>query len=157
MKRIVLLLLIVSLCLCGCSNKDADVATYTHEDLTIQLPVGFVDLSDQEVAQGVTFMYGMDPIAVNGLREEKAAFQAYGLDLDVERYGQLLIASNNVSTQLEERDGITTFTYTSGDFTYVVTLWENDDALWLVQAYCLTADYAQVKNDIWDILSSVTV
>ena len=102
-------------------------------------------------------MFGNDPIAINGLREEKATFAAYGLDLDLEDYGTLLMRSNNVSGTPEKTDGIYTFSYEAGDMTYVVTLYETDTAFWTVQGYCPTADYSKVKNDIWDILSSVTV
>ena len=58
---------------------------------------------------------------------------------------------------MEEKEGIRTFSYESGEFTYVVTLWETEEAFWTVQAYCPTADYGDVKGDIWEILSSVTV
>ena len=65
--------------------------------------------------------------------------------------------SNNVKSTLSEKDGICYFSYASGAFTYVVTLWETEDAFWTVQAYCPTADYDSVKDDIWEILSSITV
>lgn len=159
MKRIgtlfVLALLLASL-LAGCI-KESSTATYTVEDLTITLPADFIDLSDEEFASELAFVYGLDPIAVNGLRETKTTFAAYGLDIDLERYGQLLISSNNVQAKLEWQDDIPYFTHTSDEFTYVVTLWETDNAFWVVQAYCPTTEYNRVKADIWKILASVTV
>lgn len=156
MKKALLLLLILALCLTGCSHEPA-APSYQFDDLSIQIPEDYINLSDEEFAEGLSFVFGLDPIAINGLREEKATFEAYGLQLDLQTYGTLLSKSNNVSTQLTEKDGIPTFTYTSGDFTYVVTLWETEEAFWTVQAYCPTADYSKVKGDIWEILSSVTV
>ena len=156
MKKLILLLLVVSLCLSACGSKET-TAAHTYEDLTIQIPTDFIDLSGEDFAEGLDFVFGLDPIAINGMREEKATFQAYGMELDLQRYAQLVIASNNVSSQLEQRDGITTFTYASGDFTYVVTLHETEDAFWTVQAYCATADYSKAESKIWEILSSVTV
>ena len=156
MKKALLLLLILCLCLSGCG---ADVATAPHsfEDLTIEIPVDFIDLSKEDFAQDLSFVFGKDPIALNGHREEKALFAAYGLEPDLQRYGDLLMKSNNVTSQLSEKDGILHFSYASGDFTYVVTLWETEEAFWTVQAYCPTQDYSKVQKDIWNILSSITV
>ena len=156
MKKLLLLLLVLSLCLCGCGAKEATLS-HTYEDLTIQIPVDYIALTGADFASELDFVFGLDPIAVNGLREEKATFEAYGLTLELEDYGKFLMLSNNVTSQLEKKDGIYTFTYESGNMTYVVTLHETDAAFWTVQAYCPTADYSKVKNDIWDILSSVTV
>ena len=156
MKKVLLLVLVLSLCLAGCGKK-SEAASHTFQDLTIQIPADYINLSDEEFAQGLDFVFGLDPVAINGLREEKATFQAYGLELDLQRYGELLMLSNKVSTELTEKDGILHFSYASGEFTYVVTLHENDTAFWTVQAYCPTEDYAKVKKDIWEILSSVTV
>ena len=156
MKKLVSLFLILFLLLAGCA-QNAPTITHTFDDLSIEIPENFINLSDDDFAADLDFVFGLDPIAVNGLREEKAIFEAYGLEVDLQRYAQLIISSNNIRTELEEQDGILTFSYTSGGFTYVVTLWETDAAFWTVQAYCPTENYSKVKNDIWEILSSVTV
>lgn len=156
MKKAISLLLILPLLLAGCGHEAA-APSYAFDDLSIQIPEDFINLSDEDFAKDLNFVFGLDPIAVNGLREEKAVFEAYGLEVDLQRYGELIISSNNIRTELEEKDGILTFSYTSGDFTYVVTLWETDAAFWTVQAYCPTENYNKVKNEIWEILSSVTV
>ena len=156
MRKLILLLLVCSLCLAACSAKET-TALHSYEDLTIRIPADYIDLSDEEFAEGLDFVFGLDPIAINGLREEKATFAAFGLEMDLERYGKFLIAANNVSCQLTQTDGIWNFSYASGDMTYVVTLWETEDAYWTVQGYCPTESYHKVKKDIWNILSSVTV
>ena len=156
MRKLILLLLVCSLCLAACSAKET-TALHAYEDLTIRIPADYIDLSDEEFAEGLDFVFGLDPIAINGLREEKATFAAFGLEMDLERYGKFLIAANNVSCQLTQTDGIWNFSYASGDMTYVVTLWETEDAYWTVQGYCPTENYSKVKKDIWNILSSVTV
>ena len=114
-------------------------------------------LSDEDFAKGLDFVFGLDPIAVNGLREDKSVFEAYGLALDLETYGNLLRSSNNVTDELAQKDGIWTFTYEASGYTYVVTLWETQDAFWTVQAYCPSEDYNSVKDKMWELLSSVTV
>lgn len=156
MRKLIPLLLIFALCLTGCGGKTTSTAR-TYEDLTISVPEDFIDLTEETFAADFNFVFGRDPIALNGLREEKATFEAYGLQWDLATYGQFLLKANNVSSTLEQKDGIYTFSYTSGDFTYIVTLWETEEAFWTVQAYCPTADYASVKGEIWQILSSVTV
>lgn len=156
MKKFILLLVVLSLCLSGCGAKEA-FASHTFQDLTIQVPADYIDLSGETFAEGLDFVFGKDPVTINGLRETKETFMAYGLELDLQTFGELLMVSNNVSSQLTQKDNIWNFSYTSGAFTYVVTLWETEDAFWTVQAYCPTADYDSIKDDIWEILSSVTV
>lgn len=156
MRKVLVLLLIFSLCLTGCGKKATD-EPYVFDDLSIQVPADYINLSDEDFAEDLSFVFGLDPIAVNGLREEKATFEAYGLKLDLQSYGSFVILANNVSATLEQKDGIYTFSYVSGDFTYVVTVWETETAFWTVQAYCPNEDYGSVKGEMWEILSSVTV
>ena len=156
MRKLILLLLVCVLCLTACSAKEV-TAPHSFEDLTIRIPESFIDLSEEDYAEGLNFVFGLDPIAINGLREEKATFEAYGLEMDLERYAKLLIAANNQSCQPTQTDGIWNFSYTSGEMTYVVTLWETEEAFWTVQGYCPTAEYSKVKKDIWNILSSVSL
>ena len=156
MKKLIAIFLLLSLLLTACGHEAAD-PSYNFNDLSIQIPADFVNLSGEEFAEGLDFVFGLDPIAVNGIREEKAAFEAYGLELDLPSYGKFLMMSNNVSGELKEKDGIQTFSYESGDFTYVVTLYETEEAFWTVQAYCATEDFPKAEKDMWKILSSVTV
>ena len=159
MKKCGILLLVLAL-LCasaaGCGAKEA-TTLHSFQDLSICIPSDYINLSDESFAQSLDFVFGKDPIAINGIREEKTTFTAYGLDIDLQQYGDLLIKSNNVRSALDEKDGIRYFSYESGDFTYIVTLWETEEAFWTVQAYCSTKDYRTVKSDIWNILKSVTV
>ena len=156
MRKLILLLLVFALCFTACGAKET-TAPHTYDDLTIRIPTEYVELTGEDFATGLDFIFGLDPIAINGIREEKATFEAYGLDLDLETYGNLLAKSNNVSGRLTREDGIWTFSYTSGDMTYVVTLWETEEAFWTVQGYCPTENFAKAKKDMWEILSSVTV
>ena len=155
MRKLILLLVCV-LCLTGCAPEPA-APSYAFDDLSIQIPEDFINLSEESFAQDLNFVFGRDPIAFNGLREEKATFEAYGLEMDLERYAKLLIAANNQACQPTQTDGIWNFSYEAGEMTYVVTLWETEEAYWTVQGYCPTKDYHKVKKDIWNILSSVTV
>ena len=163
MKKILCVLLMLCLCLglCACGQEAAAPVSHTYEDLTIILPADFIDLSEEAYAAGLAFLQGLDPIAINGIREEKAVFESYGLEMDLARYAKLVTMSNNLGVQPVEKEGILTFSYeaTTGgvSYTYVVTMWETEKAFWTVQAYCPTADYSKVKNQMWDILTSVQV
>jgi len=156
MKKTLALILVLSLFLSGCAHEAAD-PSYAFDDLSIQIPEDYINLSDEEFAADLAFVFGKDPIALNGLREEKATFEAYGLDLDLQSYGKFVILANNVSATLEQKDGIYTFSYTASDFTYVVTVWETETAFWTVQAYCPRESYSKAKDEMWRILSSVKV
>ena len=156
MRKLIPLLLALSLLLVACGAEE-NTASHTYEDLTLSIPVDYIELTGEDFAEGLDFVFGRDPIALNGLREEKATFEAYGLELDLQRYADLIRMSNNVSAEVTQRDGIWNFSYESGGFTYVVTLWETEDAFWTVQAYCPNENYGKVKDDMWKILSSVTV
>ena len=156
MKKLFVLILVLSLCMTGCGVKEASVS-YHIEDLTLRLPAGFMDLSNEPYAAELDFLFGQDPIIINGKREEKAVLTAYGLDLNLESYGEFVILTNNVSATLEQKDGIYTFSYKSGGFTYVVTLWQTPEAFWTVQAYCPSESYSKAKDEMWSILRSVKV
>ena len=80
MRNCILLLLILCLTFTGCAAEPAD-PVHTFDDLSIQIPTGYINLSSEEFAADLNFVFGLDPIAVNGLREEKATFDAYGLNL----------------------------------------------------------------------------
>ena len=83
MKKLFVLILVISLCLTGCGVKEASVS-HSIKDLTIRLPAGYLDLSNEVYAADLDFLFGKDPIALSGLREEKNTFASYGLDLDLE-------------------------------------------------------------------------
>ena len=157
MKRYFVLLLALVLCITlvsGCSAKET-TAPHVHQDLTIRLPLAFLDLSDRDYAAQYDFLYGLDSVIVSGLRDEKSLFD--GSDLDLQTYGKLVLAVNELDCALTETDGICYFAYEAGDYTYVVTLWETGEAFWTVQAYCPTQEYSQVSGQMWEILRSVSV
>ena len=163
MKKLLCVFLAICLCLglCACGQEKVATVAHTYEDLTIHLPENFIDLSEEAYASGLSFLQGLDPIAVNGIREEKAVFAEYGLEMDLNRYAKLVTMANNLGVQPVEKDGVLTFSYeatTDGvSYTYVVTMWETEAAFWTVQSYCPTANYSKVQNQMWEILTSVKV
>ena len=159
MRKHFVLLLALVLCitlLSGCGAKET-TAPHTYEDLTIRLPIEFLDLSQASYAAEYDFMWGLDPVIVSGLRDEKARFETAGLDLSLEDYGTLILQSNGVSSSLYHTEELLHATYEKSEYIYVVTFWETKNAFWTVQAYCPQEDYQQVIPQIQEILSSVSV
>ena len=157
MRKHFVLLLALVLCiglLSGCSAKETS-APHSHEDLTIRLPLEFLDLSDAAYAAQYNFMYGMEPITVSGLRDAKTMFS--GFDLNLQQYALLVLELNGLDCSLSQTDGIWNFTYEADGYTYMVALYETREAFWTVQAYCPTDSFSQVSSQMWEILKSVTV
>ena len=156
MRKHFVLLLVLVLCitlLSGCGAKERS-APHVYEDLTIRLPITFLDLSDTTYGAEYDFLWGMEPITVSGLRDDKSLFEAYNLNL--EGYGMLVMVVNGLECTLSQTDGIWNFSYEADGYTYLVTLRETEKAFWTVQAYCPTEDYPQEKDQMWEILRSVT-
>ena len=156
MRKHFVLLLALVLCitlLSGCGAKETS-APHKYEDLTIRLPLEFLDLSGEAYAAEYDFLWGSEFMTVSGLRDEKSLFEAY--NLNIEGYGMLVMVLNDLDCTLTQTDGIWNFSYESDGYTYLVTLRETEKAFWTVQAYCPTEEYSQVQDQMWEILRSVT-
>lgn len=153
-----LALVLALLLLVGCTLPDKTVSC---EDLTISLPGHFVDLSDQDVAQSMTFLYGFGTVAVMGLREARSELEANYPNITLEQYAKSIIAVSRLDCVLTQRDGLYTFTYTAAadslSFTYLSAVYEGTDAFWVVQAYCLTEEFPKNEASLWQYLLSVKV
>jgi len=157
MRKCFALLLALMLCiglLTGCSANET-TAQYTHHGLTITLPSEYLDLSEKPYAADYDFMYGLVPVIVSGLQEEKKLF--LDNEMDLEGYGEFMMAANAIAGEWIRKDGVPTFTYEADGYVYTVTLWETEESFWLVQAYCPEKDYSAVSTQIWEILSSIKV
>ena len=146
--------LVLALLVCalsGCGTGPAE-RVYTCHELTVTLPQTFVDL--QETLPQYDMVFSDGRITLAGIREEKALLPS----LTLEAFGQLVIQAHELDCQLLQSDGLTYFYYEAGEpaFTYTVGIWETDTAFWSVQTYCRAEDYAAVREDMWQLLKSVT-
>ena len=138
----------------------AEVATYqtiTVEDLTMQLPTGFKDLTE-EWDTGATFTYMVsDDNALMATREEKSAI-AENVE-SLEYYCNNLIVVNELDSTVKDRNGIPYFTYKSEDgaFTYLVTAYEGTDSYWYMQSYTETAMFSLLEERLWSYLETVQI
>ena len=135
---------------------DGSPQDFSAEGLTITLTNDFAT----EDADGYTFCFDSEQVAVLGLKEE-FALQEGAEDYTLEEYGALVIESNGLDAALEQRDGILCFTYEyaadkDATYFYLVTLFKTDDAFWMVQFISLTEDAEALQPTFVEWAKSIT-
>ena len=166
MKKLIALVLILALAvsaLCGCSALEEVISdqTITRDVLTITFPGYYLNLSDEDYAEGMEFLYGFNNTAVMGIKEDRATLEAILPGLTAQDYADLFIESNNLATTAAEKDGFITFRYTANasgtEFTYICAVFMAETDIWTVQAYTPTAVLEKNEADMWKILTSVKI
>ena len=158
--KILVCLILTVCCLCGCSKIETltEDQTLTFMDLTITLPGYFENRLHSDYTAKDTFMYGIYEITVTGIRENKELFEEVPT---LEEYGNLLISGNNLSSTLEQEEGLTTFTFSLMDgknsFTHLAAIYEGAESFWLVQVSCKTENFEDSRDGFLTYLKSVTV
>lgn len=158
MKRLFCLAIVILLCfgsLCGCND---DTKVYERGGLSLELPAYFEDKSSESFAGDYAFLYTYGGTGFLGICENRSDFPAGYENMGLEAYGKFVIFGNNLSCELEKKDGFYTFSYEKdtpeGKLTYVAILLESEDAFWTVQAYCLSSLYEKNTSFMWDSLTS---
>ena len=161
MKRLFSGILALSLAflLWGCSA--APEQTVVCGELTISLPASFMDFSDQHYDKDLTMVFGYQDVIVSASRESAPELKAQIPGLDAYEYARLVIQTNGVDAQVQEKDGIPTFSYTmgSGDeaFTYLAAVCVSEKYFWLVQCFCPADTFSQHHQSMWKYLSTVKI
>ena len=137
--------------LTGCSTGPTETV-YTCQELSVSLPNTFVELGSTFPQYDLILSDGTVTLAA--IREDKARLP----ELTLQDFGLLVIHAHELDCQLLQYDGITCFNYEAGEpaFTYTVGIWETQDAFWSVQVYCKSEDYVTVREDMWQLLQTVT-
>ena len=152
----VLSLLLLTVLFAGCAAKHQ-----VHEDLSFDLPRGFEDRSAAPYAVEFDFLYDNGTVALSGIRETRQALSTYFGQLDAQQYAQLVIRLNGLTCEPAQKDGLWYFAYeaVSGGIptTYLCAIYEAQDSLWQVQAYCATADFAAQQDTMWALITSMEV
>jgi len=125
----------------------------------IDIPDGFVDYSDSALASEYAFMYGNDNMMVVAVQENKEELYQYFEEMDIEGYANLIAELYAMENSAEERNGFWTVEYTDDStgtsYTYIGVFYETEADFWHIQAYCLTEQYEELSDDIWNIITSV--
>ena len=117
-------------------------STFTEAGMSIDLPPHFrkMDILSQTVA------YMSNSAAVMMLKEGFAVFDN-PKDMTLDDYAGMVIEVNELAAAVEQKDGLTCFTYSATDevtgleFAYFAVVFKGDDAFWLVQFYSAAKDF----------------
>ena len=153
---------ILAICLIACLMLTACGGTktklYSCEGLTIEVPANYKEVTG-EAAQQYTFALSNNKTTVMGLREEKAILEALGMDLTLEEYASVIQSSNNkqMSVSTYNNQIIMEFdSYVDGKpYTYLASVYESEDAFWLIQFASLKSDHEKYRGDFFSQLLSV--
>ncbi len=143
----VCLLVMVTGLFTGCK---ASPEKFSAEGMTITL----TDAFKQETMEGTAAYFESSQALVVAIREPFTQFDELGMSTEItlEEY-MALVVENNTEMQVEHADidGLTAFTYENTtnkkEFTFLATVYESDDAFWLIQFACETKNYAQMQED----------
>ena len=153
--RISAMLLVMVMMLCACGAKDQ---TFSNNGLIMDLPGNYEPLTGDDVA-GFTFSMGSKKSVIMGLKEEKAMFESYGLNLTLDEYTDLVIEANGLNTTVKYEGGIPTFTFTNyvdgTYFKYLAATFEGKDAFWLIQFACEEGKFDDMYSSFIKYLSTV--
>lgn len=135
-KLLVLVLLVVLIA--GCSLLKEKAKTYSTNGISVTMTDGFA-LKDLE---GVTVYLEGDDAIFTALKEDFSTLEPYGITSasTLKEYASAIVDGNSLTTTIEEKDGLTYFTYTkeiSGNsFYYLATVYKTDNAFWLINFAC---------------------
>lgn len=146
--------------LCGCSALMPEQTVICGE-LTLVLPADFMDLSDRNYGEELVMVFGRDDVIISASKESATELKARIPGLDAWEYARLVVQTNELSVQPEEKDGIPTFTYSMGTgeeaFTYLAAVFATEKNFWLVQAFCPADRFSANENQMWKYLQAITV
>ena len=156
-----ILCVIACLALTACAEENGTF-TYTCEDLTLEIPSSCTEIST-EAAQNFAFAFSDSKISIMGMREEKGTLPNGG-DMTLEEYAglikipegsELTITTENDQI-LMEYDNKVKGLIRKRTFKYMASVYETEDAFWLIQCAALEKDYEGCRVDFLSLLASVT-
>lgn len=167
MKKLSLLLalLLLALSLASCNNLLVGTALaapkdFTVEELTFTLNTSFTEQSSIDVNQTAVFLSTKTCVLV--LRESFDSLESANLntDMSLTEYAAIIMKNGSVKGDPITENGLTYFTYAATsdgtDFTYLATVFRSDSAYWLVQFYCPSSNFKDIKPDMLAYAASVT-
>ena len=141
------------------AEEPADAKVFACEELRITLTN---DYAEEESVNGYTGVYESSDSAVFILREDKSMLP----DVDMDQYVELVHEANaNAGREVGDvhrKDGIPLFEYeftnpdSNNTFAYYTTMFESEEAFWLVQFTCFSADYKGMVSRFHTFARSVT-
>ena len=148
-------LMILSLASCAFFPKEKP---FSVSEMLIML----TDAFEEAEFEGYTKAFDSRKAAVFVLREDKSLLN--GVDLSLEEYAELTKAANasRGPGEIKNEDGLTYFEYDyygndgTTIYSYLTTMFESDDAFWLVQFACAEPEYEKMRPEFIKYAKSVT-
>ena len=137
----------------------ADAKDFACEELRITLTN---DYAEEESVNGYTGVYESSDSAVFILREDKSMLPGVDMDQYVELVHEANANAGREVGDVHRKDGIPLFEYeftnpdSNNTFSYYTTMFESEEAFWLVQFTCFSADYKDMVSRFHTFARSVT-
>lgn len=145
------------------ATTEATVAekAFVCGDMTLTLTEDF----EENSTEGADGFYLSDNVGVVVLMQSRAELSNLGHDganMTAKQYAELIIDSNGQTTEgVKEEDGLTYYVFTtpSGNynFTYQCFAFASEDNLYLVQFYCLNADFEALSPSFAQWAKAITI
>lgn len=119
-------------------TSKAKAKEFSKAGMTITLTSDFIE---KEIASQTAY-YESQKHIVMVLKEEFTIFESIGIstDISVKEYAKLVIDNNLMTSEVEEKDGLTYFKYektiNGKQSSYFATVFKSSDAFWLIQFAC---------------------
>ena len=152
--------------------KGMDIATAkpTHEEMQ-GIPhhlIGFAEPDEvfsvakycESAKEIIEDIYSRDKKAVLVSQNRKDIVEeiAGKTNLSLLDYANLVIETNHKGENPKEKDGIIYYTYKdNAGYTYLATVHKSENAFWLVQFVCQTAEYDDMKDTFFSYAKSVSI
>lgn len=141
-------------------EPEEDTTEENSQPVTLNLPWDFLNYSGTEMSGEYDILYANADIGIMGIGERKTDIATYFGDKDLVGYAQLIADVYEIQNEVVERDGIPVLYYTADangeNYTYTVVFFETEDKFWQIQGGCLTEQFDQYEEDIWQYITSAT-
>ena len=146
---------LLTVCLfCGCSFFSGLGAAQEKEFSKAGMSITLTDDFTEQDIVSQTAVYASAKHIVMALKEEYALFEELGDSLSLQEYAQLVCQNNDLTADIEEKDGLVCFEYENEangrDFAYFAVVQKGTDAYWLFQFSCDSSNYEDSKEQFID-------
>lgn len=157
--RVLAAFLVLAALLAGCNKPEVPDQTVTCQDLTLTLPGDYVNLSGEDYAADVEFLYGHGDEAVLGIKQSRSVFMESFPEMSALDFAQLFVDKAGLALEITEQDGFATFLYTANaagtEVTYLSGVYMTEENFWVVQFYCPSEAFSGRQADFMRFLGSV--
>jgi hypothetical protein len=131
---------------------------FTAEGFAITLDDSFTEVETTRVA-AYNSTNNMMAVAVVVEKETFESIETFGLtsDMSLEIYATFGILTEERDSTVEEKDGLTYFTYETGTFSYMAVAYRGADAFWIVRFGSTTENFDSLTDQFFAWAKSVEV